>query len=826
MSAATEYLQSYENYFWRYEDQGKVIAIPEGRTLGYTDQVIKEIVFHLAPYGLPRFGSLLLAIAATTPHGTDTLDDIMEIVEARAERTEAVEKGIWFAKLLEQLPPKIKQGNLRILLLQAVFTQSHNGVGPKKSTQILRELKAIPSISEYTVARREKVLTEQEISNSLVSDFKTLAIIGRELNDVPTIMKRISNLPSVTHALETLELEPRQKGQERSFVDKLQDKQDTFHVGALVASLISGLQISFHASLPSEQPLGGVADITNKGSFDKLLTSEYAFDDQVLLSRLANSEALYKHREVPPADNTYPRVLLIDTTLKNWGIVRTISFAAALAIAHHPKNKQPVRVFLVGKSYREIAVSTVTDVINGLNTLDSSLDPGIGIEDLFSREALKASELFFFGTETSLASPGMQRLSADSGKLIDHWIHPDENGVVRVYKNPKRGKRFVQELKLPLGKLWSKPKIRKVVSSTASFSKYPILFPEMRIKATWQGKEFLYGVTKSMALMRLYSGHVRSEHGWELIPGEVRRRDDLKAVITHDDLSVRVLFATQAKEYTIVSYPGGEVVKVAMDRRLSTKRVFYVEEGCFKTDVGHSTVCIDQKGQITEQALVGPRRSRGEPFRNRTNNFSRQMNNVSITLDDHLRFRKHDLIIRGSSIMIQHRVPRIGIKLKAVHKTQGTFTFPDGSSVVHNPNGMITLKSADPTLLDIHLPTQMDVPLGIATREAFTGPVYYQMKPRIEMILNPSFGQEAQLASLIDQGLNYVNLNRAEEMAKDGLIVCEDEMSFAKLDAILSDFSYRVRRRGLPQQKLEPLEFYNQYIKSFITHILNHGTNA
>ena len=112
MSVATEYVQSYQHYFWRYEDQGKVIAVPDGRTIGYTDQIINEVVFHLAAQGLPRFGSLLLAIAATTAHGLETLEDIAKIVERRTIRTDEMEKGIWFLKLLAQVPTEMKRGEI------------------------------------------------------------------------------------------------------------------------------------------------------------------------------------------------------------------------------------------------------------------------------------------------------------------------------------------------------------------------------------------------------------------------------------------------------------------------------------------------------------------------------------------------------------------------------------------------------------------------------------------------------------------------------------------------------------------------------------------
>ncbi|MEO0734995.1 MAG: hypothetical protein AAFZ52_19310, partial [Bacteroidota bacterium] len=167
MSAATDYIQSYANYFWHYEERGKVIAVPGGNTLGYTDRVINEMVVHLAPQGLPRFGALLLAIAATTAQGQETLEDIMELVGDGTDRNVVIQKGLWFAKSLTRVPAKIKQGNLRILLLQAVFSHQHNHLGQKTSAKILRELRENPSYPKDAAATRGKVLTRLEIIKTL-----------------------------------------------------------------------------------------------------------------------------------------------------------------------------------------------------------------------------------------------------------------------------------------------------------------------------------------------------------------------------------------------------------------------------------------------------------------------------------------------------------------------------------------------------------------------------------------------------------------------------------------------------------------------------------
>ena len=42
MSEVTNYMQSYADYFWHYEDGGKVIAVPDGHTLAYSELLAKE----------------------------------------------------------------------------------------------------------------------------------------------------------------------------------------------------------------------------------------------------------------------------------------------------------------------------------------------------------------------------------------------------------------------------------------------------------------------------------------------------------------------------------------------------------------------------------------------------------------------------------------------------------------------------------------------------------------------------------------------------------------------------------------------------------------
>ena len=83
---------------------------------------------------------------------------------------------------------------------------------------------------------------------------------------------------------------------------------------------------------PEELPMGGFSDIENRGSLDRLLMSELAYDDLTLAVRIALNEALYLRRETPPTTPSLARSILIDVGIRMWGIPRVFATSVALAL--------------------------------------------------------------------------------------------------------------------------------------------------------------------------------------------------------------------------------------------------------------------------------------------------------------------------------------------------------------------------------------------------------------------------------------------------------------------------------------------------------------
>ncbi len=833
MSEVVKYLQSYEENFWHYEDAGKVIAIPNGKTIGYSKLILSEIIPLLAPQGLPRFGSLLLAMIATNPHGEKTLDHVLEILnieskslldvlEANAENSGEYDEGIRFAKLLTKLPKQYKKGNLRIELLRGIFQNSHNSTGKIRSELIQLELEKNHDIHHYPTILTKKLLP----SKSPYYDFKTLGLIGRELRSVQAIITRLSNLPAFEEVFETLDFEKQQdSSNEDGLIENLIKDQSTFHVGSLVSRLMSGLNIPFHSSLPSAQPLGGVADITNKGNFDKLLISEFAFDDVILMSRLANNESLYKHREVPPSDNEYNRVVLIDITLKNWGAVRTISFASMLAITQHPKSTNPCRVFLIGKSYLEIPFETTSDIAEAMLVMDSSLDPGVGLMKLFTEEQIEVSEIFFIGNQEALNQPTMQLFSAEYGKRIDHWIHPTAEGAITVYKNPKRGKRFIQELKVPLDEAWKNSSRPPRERNTEHV--YPILFPNgNKRNSIWCGKDFSYVSTKSRALFRYYgSKGVNLHSGLEMIDSNFPNTHLLKAVMTHDDLSVTLLVAEPGKMYSLIWLDTGKKVPIESEFKMDNYWNYFVKNGCFIGGAPLFSYVIRLDGSVSKKKSGINVKNRNPPI-SYEKQIYRNLKQVVISQNGRLRFGKHELSCLNGYFRIQMSTDTPNSsKITANSSSPELFTFNDGSYIQHNRNGMLTLVSSNNELPKIFIPCVLNSALGVATDSIFSGERYYRIEPREELVFT-----EARFTSkeTVQLTMELLNINLYEDkfsLSTNGVVSADNSNKLYSLKKKLAniDVESTIRSRGLTQVTMAPSEFYQKYIQAFIDQILSHG---
>jgi len=114
----------------------------------------------------------------------------------------------------------------------------------------------------------------------------------------------------------------------------LNDDEDEMLTGVvkLTRDLLGLVRLPGSTDEPVDLPLGGVSDIINKGKLSHLLVSELAQDDDLLMSRLAMREALYLRRESPPVPRSETCHVLLDSTVRMWGIPRVFALSVGLAV--------------------------------------------------------------------------------------------------------------------------------------------------------------------------------------------------------------------------------------------------------------------------------------------------------------------------------------------------------------------------------------------------------------------------------------------------------------------------------------------------------------
>lgn len=466
-----KYFQHYDAYFWKRDlhffspdDYSFVYETPQKSTIAYSDFVI-SILDHLAIHSVPPLGSLLLAIAATNEEPKALMDEMRQIAQSfRNDNANpnsnlfGIDAAFDFLGVLTALPAIYKTGSKRIQVFQVIFEQCHNRISGEKFKRLMQEYK----LHEADFLNDNPSLPFNKAN--FVKDFRTLGLLKLQFQSPQAIIQAMENLPDTATIMDELDGQITDSvnisENPKDYIDQLIDHNKTFHVGALIKRIWSGIRIPLHHNQPSDQPLGGIADITNKGDFNHLLLSEFANEDVVFMSRIANNEALYIEREIPPQDDKFIRDLLIDSTLKNWGNPKVVGFAAALAIAKHPKTDVECDVYVLGEQCEKISYQSVNDVIDGLELISPVTSCAEGLVDYFrqSEANFRERETYLILAEESLKQESFQKVLHENYQSLHFILTTSAQGAINFYKVANSGRKLVQKMTLDLEELWKRKK--------------------------------------------------------------------------------------------------------------------------------------------------------------------------------------------------------------------------------------------------------------------------------------------------------------------------------------------------------------------------------
>lgn len=756
--AYIKYFSQSLNYFWRWEADGTVISLSGGNTIAYREQVI-QVLEALQLQGLPPFGALLLGLSATSLSGEDLIAYLQLHPPVPKEQKPdenhmqyhevMLHEAVAFLELLVSMPAAYKKGAKKILLLQTIFEKSHNGLNRSQSEAWLTKFKE----DIATLPAGENVIFKHFLPGTkgiFNRDFGCLALLKRTFPDQQSLLNAMSGLPDVKP-----EEVPDIPGalDKSNWLDLLLENPETFPVAALIKHIWSGLQIPFHHHLTGIQPLGGFADITNKGDVSRLLVSEYANDDLVFLSRLANNEALYLEREIPPATDKQERIILLDVSLKNWGTPRLLAYALGIAISKHPKTDMDCTLYAIGEGCSQVVTGSVDQVITSLQYLDAGLHAGEGLTVFFDQLYQKpGTEVILISTSGALAHPAVKVALRAYEQQITYRLLVTGEGAVDVWKRLPNSQKLLQQFQIPLDRLWAERKIQQVEvqpeqkrrkQKPVEWPKYPLLFPAPRcVKKTFVTEEGqIYVLSYGR---RLFS-----------VTASASRR---MAVLVPEPLELPVgalayeLGKAADGHYYLIMYNGGKKLLQAINletrqlseipfRLVNPDALFFARGACYY--VTHSSSCkieLYPGLKITEhkryyysewQDLLDTRReeirkSKGYPG----NNVVTRLKGVYITKSGYLGINKHLLKLTGIDTLIfeyeRNDERETGIAIRATHNNQERrYEFANGYSVKVDPSGMFILETGRPNESPVYIPAVFDSQLAMSTRNFYTGNELY-----------------------------------------------------------------------------------------------------
>lgn len=508
------YFKPPENYFWHWTEAGFVIEWREGETICYREDLV-NILKKLSREGWPPLGAMLLVLSACRETaGTAAADKgviypalrLIEFFEKnRLElkfTKDSMAAAIRFLQLVAALPVELRTGNARTWLLYVIFRNATTKIKHDNTANFINVFNS-GKVDGVVFGKDPKDRTTLAITG--VSDGNVTTHTGKAfIDDMAWLQMALQVFPTQTE-LETavrtgmLDVPGVVEVEEAipetgDLLEQLEQDPGTAGLAQLTQRLIAALNIPMHTHGSSDQLFGGVSDITNRGNFDRLLLSELAHDDLWLMARLANNEALYLRREELPSHPEKQRILLIDTTIKMWGLPRVFAVSAALACTRNNKAKAQISSYtLFGNAFKEVDLTTKAGVVHSLEQLDASLHCGRALAGYIDQAKLsEEDEVFLITDEETTHNVLFQSILASLKKPVNFLVTVNRNGQLQFFEYRKGHRKLLSEAKFDLQELLfntkrkEKTKVRRTLSdkmpSFMQTEPAPLFFPTSKIR--------------------------------------------------------------------------------------------------------------------------------------------------------------------------------------------------------------------------------------------------------------------------------------------------------------------------------------------------------
>jgi len=762
-----EYFQSYENYFWEWttdEDvpdpsgyhEFNLVSIPNVGAIAYRAYVI-EVLKELQPYGFPPFGSLLLVLYASQD-GYLNLDGISFYLK-KIEKSSLFRSTDRVLELLEninRLPRSYKTGQNKINLLQTLFKNSHNQTSSGSADLILKRFAKRP----YKIAECAHKISLRSMLFP-VDDIGSLMNVYEKFPTTESIIHAMKGITEVPDLEDEVVEEETTVDTDKDFIQQLIEEPKTFQIGSLIKRIWSGLKIPMRHLSPGEQPIGGISDMSNKGDFNRMLLSEFANEDEVFMNRVANNEALYIQREIPPEENVFERIILIDTSLKNWGTPKVLAFASAIAVIKHPKAHSECKVMTLGQAGLEISLNKVEHVIGNLNQVSPVLEVSQALEKFFEEDHKeKDLEVFFITHQDNVADQKLQKVIHSNRDRLKFLVTTSADGELNFYKHHKGTRKHIQKIMLPLQELWANPpegKRNGGNSSSPNVKKaavplnYPILFPTPANKIAtflYEGEFFILSNKKQLLRTYLsdnyynrehYNNH-KIQHGCEVVIEDISVKPKGQFALARNKKQEFILCQYQpdkklisklnlnTKEYTELNLTGKNIPNG--HRLIYFGKYFYLFH-----EESEMIPLINIEGTISLEYVLNDQliyKSHGKvesEIKKLYNSGIKIFNNfikIGINSDEELVISKYAITTHGDNLYAFAK-NFTDIEVMA-NQNKNLFSFEDGSEIITDSRGMLTFKSSNKNIPVFYMPSTDYGYLALGTETDFGGSEYYLPK--------------------------------------------------------------------------------------------------
>jgi ribosomal protein L7/L12 len=490
----------------------------------------------------------------------------------------------------------------------------------------------------------------------------------------------------------------------------------------------------------------------------------------------------------------------------------------------------------------------VHHLIDGLQIVEGGLHPARGLDAFFKQFPSAENREVFLITEPSTLKQGdMLRAMQEYQPLIHYVIYTDADGNIDVYKKQQNSKKHLQHLLLPLQSLWQKPKPKTQESPPVDRGGMQTDLP-LLIKSPVNAKHFisasdgeLFQVTNDRMLLRFYSKDSRYyEKGWDLVCEHLPvLAGEFEIGILEDKSYVLLMFDPQTKQIHLQNLSDKSLVSVPFPFWKSNTPTFIFKDGAFLYRTHQNSGCrIWPDGRFEDAPAPGL-----EYFKDRKEELKKlsakaysaggtlkNIDMIYLNAEGNLVLNIHTLRLnQGKYLLLDHSANHAK-KVDALRKDRDTFVFPDGSQVTVKRYGVVILKSSNPAIPEIYIPTLVDVTLGVATDTAFAGNTYYYREPLYEVRLLKAGSNKLGLIKQI-KDINHESLIAVKDLVEGppGLICKHVTAQKAQeikrnLETDGTETEFVNMHRSRPEQRvLEAKEFFHLYIQRFTETISQHG---